>query len=166
METVMRLVMCNWTWSLFCPRIFKLDSVAFQLEKAHRHSAHTNCSKAPASLKQWAQVEAHVSVAFPKCPGQLNPSLMSSPPPPPPPKKPTINPHTAFSQVAPPSLWLVCPLELSLYEQDKNTACCEFMAPLELPLKTQPFSDVCSETQVRKQSNHNIYTESPQHRGI
>lgn len=56
-----------------------------------------------------------------------------------------------------PIVAVTCPLERPLYEKELNTARCEYMAPSELPLKGQPCPDI-SETQVRKQSNHNIYT--------
>lgn len=150
METVMRLVMCNWTWSHF----------------AQQYSASTYFTWKSTLIAQrlrllWAESTGLGTLL--SCCSQMSSAVVPFSYVP---KKTTIYPHTAFSQVAPPSMWLVCPLELSLYEKDKNTACCEFMAPSELPLKTQPFSDVCSETQVRKQSNHNIYTEWPQHRSI
>lgn len=143
METVMRLVMCNWTWSHFAWEY--LDSTRLDFTWKSRQTSRTLifilfyffCQT---GSKGWGTL---LGVAFSQmatCPLKLHPSLMSS--------KTTIyprppNPYAAFSQLAPPSPGPFCPLELSLCEKkkkkDKNTTRREFMVSADLPLKIWTF---------------------------
>lgn len=153
METVMRLVMCNWTWSHFTWEYSDLTRLDFTWRS--RQTSRAQFAQRPSFWEQQAQAVEHFSEPlFPNgCMSNAAVCTLLLCP-----QKTTINPHTAFWQRTPPLLGLFCPLELSLHEEDKNTAPWEFMGPAELPLKIQTSSDICSESQVRKQSNHSVYT--------
>lgn len=156
--------MCNWTWSHFAWEYS--DPTRLDFTWKSRQTSHTQFVKRLCFFEQGPKAGEHFSESlFPKwlhvhcsCTLLLCPQNHNQPPP--------SCPHTAFLQLTPPSLELICLLELSLYKEDKNTARCEFMSLSELPLKIWTFSDIHSETQVRKQSDHSVYTESPQHKGI
>lgn len=138
METVMRLVMCNWTWSHFAWEYS--DPARLDFTCKSRQTSRTLFVQRLvffwAGSADWGTL-LRVSF-FPNgymssrvAPFSYVPKTTINPRP--------HNPHTAFSQPTPPSLGLFCPLELSLCEEDKNTAPCEFMVPSELPLKIWTF---------------------------